>query len=97
MLRPDQSWQTADDTVHAEAKPPGRALAPVVTAAQWSRLPNDLLVRSNSGFVAHLIATAEHLPQTRSLRRATPSDALSAYKANQSRAIGAGLRARQTI
>jgi len=39
--------------------------------------------RPDPTFVAHLIATAEQLPQTRSLRRATPADALSAYRSVQ--------------
>ena len=38
-------------------------------------------------FVAHLIATAGHVPQTRSLRRATPADAQTAYSTNQQRSI----------
>jgi hypothetical protein len=44
-----------------------------------------------------LIATAEHVPQTRSLRRATPADAQTAYSTNQHRLHGAGMRARQVI
>ncbi len=37
------------------------------------------IVRPDSSFVAHLIATAEQLPQTRRLRQAAPADAVSAY------------------
>jgi hypothetical protein len=48
-------------------------------------------------FVTHLIATAEQLPQTRNLRRATPADAQSAYRASQPHAPGAGIRTRQII
>jgi hypothetical protein len=71
------------------------ALVPMVTSAQWSQIPQ--LSRSDSTFVAHLIATAEHVPQTCSVRRATPADAQSAYSANQHRLQGAGMRARQII
>ena len=35
--------------------------------------------RPTPTFLAQLIATAEQIPQTRSLRRATTADALSAY------------------
>ena len=79
----------------ADAKPASTALVPMVTSAQWSQIPQ--LPRSNSTFVTHLIATAEHVPQTCSVRRATPADAQSAYSANQHRLQGAGMRPRQTI
>jgi hypothetical protein len=91
--------QTADDGVIFDAKPDAKpacmALVPTVTSAQWSQIPQ--LSRSNSTFVTHLIATAEHVPQTCSVRRATPADAQSAYSANQHRLQGAGMRARQII
>ena len=41
--------------------------------------------RPDPTFVTHLIATAEHAPQTRSLRRASPADAQTAYSASQAR------------
>jgi hypothetical protein len=44
-----------------------------------------------------LIATAEQVPQTRSLRRATSADAQTAYRANRHRVPGAGIRTRQII
>jgi hypothetical protein len=37
-------------------------------------------VRQDAGFIAQLIATAEHLPQTRSLRRADAADAQQSYR-----------------
>jgi hypothetical protein len=97
MLDTDRPGQTMDDGVLADAKPPCVALVPVVTAAKWSPISSSQLSLSNSTFVAHLIATAEHVRQTRSLRRATPADALTAYSANQHRLDGAGMRARQLI
>jgi hypothetical protein len=80
-----------DDGALADAKPPCVAMVPMVTAAKWSRISSSQLSLSSSTFVAHLIATAEHLPQTRGLRRATPADALSAYSTNQHRLRGAGI------
>jgi hypothetical protein len=97
MSGTDRSGQTVDDGVLTDAKPPCVALVPMVTATKWSRISSTQLSLSNSTFVAHLIATAEHVPQTRSLRRATPADALTAYSTNQHRLHGAGMRARQVI
>jgi hypothetical protein len=97
MLDTDRPGQTMDDGVLSDAKPPCVALVPMVTAAKWSPISSSQLSLSNSTFVAHLIATAEHVPQTRSLRRATPADAQNAYSTNQHRLQGAGIRARQII
>ena len=63
----------------AEAKPACVALVPVAPTVRRSQVPDQQLSRAD--FVTHLIATAEHDPQTRSLRRATPADAQSAYQA----------------
>jgi hypothetical protein len=95
MLSTDRPEQTADDGVLADAKPACVALVPVVSTVHWSRVPDQQLSRAD--FVAHLIATAEHAPQTCSLRRATPADAQTAYKANQHHVTGAGVRTRQII
>jgi len=48
-------------------------------------------------FVTHLIATAEHAPQTRNLRRASFADARTAYRASESPVRVLGTRTRQTI
>jgi hypothetical protein len=55
------------------------------------------LTRPDPTFVAHLIATAAHLPQTRNLRRATPSDAHSAYTAQHRPQPAVGGRTQQVI
>jgi hypothetical protein len=86
-----------DDGVLADAKPACVALVPMVAAAKWSRVSSSQLSLSDATFVAHLIATAEHVPQTRSLRRASPADALTAYNTNRHKFQGAGMRARQII
>jgi hypothetical protein len=96
MLSSDRPEIAIDEGVLADARPACVALVPVVTSARWSEIPNGLLLRSDSTFVAHLIATAEHVPQTRSLRRATPADAHSVY-AHQNQNFGAGGRTRRTI
>ena len=96
MLNADRPEPTMDDGV-TDTKPPCVALVPMVTAAKWSPVSGSQLSLSDATFVAHLIATAEHVPQTRTLRRANPADALTAYSTNQHRFHGAGMRARQTI
>jgi hypothetical protein len=95
MSGSDRPEQTTGDGVQAGARPACVALVPVIPAVQWSRVPDQLASRAD--FVAHLIATAEHVPQTRSLRRATPADAQTAYRACQSQHPGAGGRTRQII
>jgi hypothetical protein len=57
-----------------------RALVPVasVGAAREAPSPGQ---RSQADFLAHLIATAGQLPQTRERRRADPQDAVAAYAA----------------
>jgi hypothetical protein len=87
--------ETVEGDVLADEKPACVALVPVVASAQWS-LPRRQ-PRPDSTFLTHLIATAEHAPQTRTLRRGTPADAQAAYAPHQRSAWGAGVRTRQTI
>jgi hypothetical protein len=95
MLSSDRPEQTTGDGVHADVRPACVALVPVIPTVQWSRVPDQQASRAD--FVTHLIATAEHVPQTRSLQRATPADAQTAYRARQSQAPGTGGRTRQII
>jgi hypothetical protein len=62
----------------------GRALVPLTTtaAARSAGAP----VRPDARFVAQLIATAAHAPQTRALRRAAPGDAAVSYSVPMGRA-----------
>jgi hypothetical protein len=94
MLDSDRPEQM-EDGVFEDVAPPCVALVPVVAAAEWARPVSQ--PRSSSIFVTHLIATAEHVPQTRGLRRASAADAQNAYSANQHQAPRAGIRTRQTI
>jgi hypothetical protein len=68
----------------------------VIPAAQWSKGPGRPW-SPNSIFVTQLIATAEQVPQTHGLRRATLADAQSAYNPHPGPARGAGSRTRQII
>jgi hypothetical protein len=89
--------QTVHDGVFADEKPVCVELVPMAEPAQRWQNPGYPLPRPNPMFITHLIATAEQVPQTRSLRRATPLDAHTAYRANQYPVQGAGVRARQTV
>jgi len=54
-------------------------LVPVTQSVHWS--PKLATARPDPTFIAHLIATADHDPQTCSLRRGSLADAQSAYGA----------------
>lgn len=97
MSGTDRPEQTLDECFLADAKPACVALVPMVQQAQWSPAPGSEVSRPNSIFVTHLIATAEQVPQARTLRRATAADAQSAYRANRHHVADAGTRTRQII
>lgn len=65
-----------------EGVPPheSRALVPVAPAAA-SEPERPLGRRPSAVFLAHLIASAQQVPQTRARRRAEPADAMAAYRA----------------
>ena len=87
--------QETEDGVFEDVSQPSVAL---VSTAQEVRAASKLpLPRPDPSFVTQLIATAEQVPQTRELRRAAPSDALSAYNTPRRRVREAGLCTRQDI
>lgn len=59
----------------AGASTQGRAL--VVTEAEEAQTAS---VYRQAPFLAHLIATKDHAPQTRERRRAEPAEAIAAYR-----------------
>jgi hypothetical protein len=71
-------------------------LVPLTPADRRARIACQV-TRPDPSFVAQLIATAAHLPQTRNLRRAAPSDAHSAYTAQHRPQPALGCRTRQII
>jgi hypothetical protein len=78
MLSTYRPEHAPDDGVFEDARSACVALVPVAQEAQWSR-PQVRRALPDPTFLAQLIATAEQIPQTRSLRRAATADALSAY------------------
>jgi hypothetical protein len=67
----------ANASVSAAAE--ARALVPTRAATRESDGPTAGQ-RPYAGFLAHLIATAGQLPQTRQHRRAEPEDAIAVYR-----------------
>ena len=87
--------QEIEDGVFQDVEPRCVALVPVAQELRFARkLP---LPRPDPSFVTQLIATAEHEPQPRMLRRAAPADATSAYTTHRPAVGEAGLRTRQVI
>jgi antitoxin (DNA-binding transcriptional repressor) of toxin-antitoxin stability system len=96
MSASGQPGQAEDDGIVADAGPACVALVPMAQPTQWTRTLSQP-ARPASTFITQLLATADHAPQTRSLRRATAADAQTAYSANQRPARPAGIRTRQSI
>jgi len=78
-----------------DATTPGVALVPLARPISFA--PSVRITRPDPSFVAHLIATAAQVPQTRNLRRAAPSDAQSAYTASLRPVSKTGCRTRQVV
>ena len=80
----------------AQKGPSENALVPVLATPQRSLLPGQSHLRSEAPFLTHLIATAELIPQTRTLRRATPTEAQAAYQSTVQNATAVtGIQVRQ--
>jgi hypothetical protein len=95
----DDSERMVEDGVFEEVAPESSALVPLVPSVHRANI--FPLPRPDPTFLAHLIATAEQLPQTRKARRVAPADASSAYRAlqpkSQDRSQGAQARSRHVI
>ncbi|MDE5455288.1 hypothetical protein GWE18_21070 [Bradyrhizobium sp. CSA112] len=95
MLDIDRSEEILDGEFANLDEPACVELVPVTQSVHWSQ--RAATPRPDPTFLAQLIATADQAPQTRSLRRASPADAQTAYGASQIRRCGIGFRTRQTI
>lgn len=71
-----RAQESIERNAPAEEHASAHALVPIEAAERVSVLHP---ARPEASFVAHLIATAEHVPQTRALRRATPAAARAMY------------------
>jgi hypothetical protein len=79
----------------AEARPAGSPVTPADPPSADSSGSRPSGGRPLATFLSHLIATAQDAPQTRRLRRAAVSEALSAYGATAG--LLEGGRARQDV
>jgi len=70
-------------------------LVPVTQSVRWS--PKAAVARPDPTFVAHLIATADQAPQTRTLRRASLADAQTAYGVRAQERRSVARRTRQVV
>jgi hypothetical protein len=87
----------AQDEGSPESDETSRTVALVPTGRYDRRAPLARAARPDAGFVTHLIATAAQLPQTRSIRRAAPAVAQSAYAARLQPVANLGGKTRQVI
>lgn len=67
------------ETAHGDPAPEPVVTHALVPVGRVEWIPLSRTVRPDASFVAHLIAMAEHTPQTRTLRRATPAAARATY------------------
>jgi len=82
MVMFDDDASGATSVRHGSA---GTALVPLTPPRDNAR-PLLAQTRPDSCFVTQLIATATHMPQTRTLCRASPQDAQASYRATARRA-----------
>lgn len=77
---------------------PAASVELVPLSARADVRPTALLLnRPDASFLAQLIATAEQAPQTRSLRRGSPTDAQTAYGPSNGERRSVTRRTRQII
>lgn len=94
-MRSDTDRMAGHEIEEADA-PACATLVPLTPTDRRARITRQV-TRPDPSFVAQLIATAAHLPQTRNLRRAAPSEAHSAYTAQHRPQPAVGGRTRQVI
>jgi hypothetical protein len=70
----------------------GCALVPFVPTLQWLPLPHQPRSRTDPSYVTQLLTTAELIPQTCALRRATSTAYRSTANRNQMTVTGARMR-----
>ncbi|WP_338822751.1 hypothetical protein [Bradyrhizobium septentrionale] len=90
----DQS-EILDGEVTGEPAAPCTALVPLAANTHWA--PKIPLPHADPSFVAQLIATAAHEPQTCELRRGSLADAQSAYGPHIDERRSVARRTRQII
>ena len=95
MFETERSEDILDGEVLDADRPACVALVPVVETVQWTR--KATIARPDPTFLTHLIATADHAPQTCNLRRGSIEDAQTAYAAHPRERRSVTRRTRQVI
>jgi hypothetical protein len=95
MFDAERSEDILDVEVLDADEPGCVALVPVTQSVQWSR--KSATARPDPSFLTHLIATADQVPQTRSMRRASIEDAQTAYGSHPQERRSVARRTRQVI
>ncbi|MGY2810684.1 hypothetical protein [Bradyrhizobium sp. USDA 4506] len=90
----DQS-EILDGECTGDAAAASTALVPLAATTHWA--PKIPLPHADPSFVAHLIATAAHEPQTRGQGRGSLADAQSAYGPHVDERRSVARRTRQII
>ncbi|MBR1160168.1 hypothetical protein [Bradyrhizobium elkanii] len=90
----DQS-EILDGELTGDPAAASTALVPLAATTHWA--PKIPLPHADPSFVAHLIATAAHEPQTRGQRRGSLADAQSAYGPHVDERRSVARRTRQII
>jgi hypothetical protein len=86
LSRPEKRHPVIDDKtndpnpMNNRAPVESRAVLPTIVVRDSASAPSYALARPDPFFVTQLIATAIQVPQTRTLRRASPEDARISYK-----------------
>jgi hypothetical protein len=95
MFDTDRSDDILDGEVLDAESSPCVALVPVAQPVEWAR--KSPISRPDPTFLTHLIATADHAPQTCNLRRGSIEDAQTAYAAHPRERRSVTRRTRQVI
>jgi hypothetical protein len=95
MLGTERSDDILDGEVLDADGPACVELVPVSQEVNWSRKAS--MARPDPSFLAQLIATADHAPQTCKLRRASIEDAQTAYGSHPQERRSVARRTRQVI
>lgn len=91
----DDQSEVPDGEVTGDAETTCTALVPLAATTHWA--PKIPLLHADPSFVAHLIATAAHEPQTRGQRCGSLADAQSAYGPHFDERRSVARRTRQII
>ncbi len=92
----DEIIEAEFEDVGPDAPPRSHALVTIAPATKPRASGLPFSFHADASFVAQLIAAAANAPQTRTLRRASPEDALASYRGTMTREAAAAPAGRTT-